>query len=182
VLGQALGDDWALVKGYKNPRGEIDYLLLGPGGLFAVEVKYVNGTFTITRDRWAYVKYDNYGNPVERGVLTDHGERRRPPGLQLSEPLQLLEGVLERFGQPVRLHPVVLLNHPKARIEHCADDIGVQALAGTSRLLRLAHGRQPVISGSQLAEVERLIVRDHNHYAERRKPAAGDNRPGSAQR
>jgi hypothetical protein len=29
-LGQALGDDWTLLRGYRNRRGEIDDLLLGP--------------------------------------------------------------------------------------------------------------------------------------------------------
>jgi hypothetical protein len=85
VLGGALGDAWALVKGYYNRRGEIDYLLLGPGGLFAVEVKYVNGTFDITRERWRYVRYDNYGNRVADGLVAD--VRRRPPNVQLLEPL-----------------------------------------------------------------------------------------------
>ena len=172
VLGRGLDEAWALVKGYSNRRGEIDYLLLGPGGLFAVEVKYVNGTFTITRDRWSYVKYDNYGNPVERGVLADHGQRRRPPHLQLGEPLQLLEGFLEKSGHSVRLSPVVLLNHPKARVEHRADDIGVHVLTSTSQLLGLAQSHETVISGVRLAQIEDLIVRDHNHYAERRRRQA----------
>lgn len=56
LWGTVLDDAWVLIKGYKNPRGEIDYLLLGPGGLFAVEVKYVNATFTITRDGFGTVR------------------------------------------------------------------------------------------------------------------------------
>ena len=38
-LGRALDDDWTLLRGYRNRRGEIDHLLLGPKGLFAIEVK-----------------------------------------------------------------------------------------------------------------------------------------------
>ena len=56
ALGTVLDDAWVLIKGYKNPRGEIDYLLPGPGGLFAVEVKYVNATFTIARDGFGTVR------------------------------------------------------------------------------------------------------------------------------
>jgi len=172
TLSAVLDDAWVLVKGYKNPRGEIDCLLLGPGGLFAVEVKYVNGTFTITRTRWSYVKYDNYGNPVERSVLTDHGQRQRPPNIQLTEPLAMLEEFLGKFGQPARFRPVVLLNHPKARIAHRADDVGVQVLTANSQLLDLARGGRAALGAGQLAEIERLIVRDHNHHAARRKRAA----------
>ncbi len=43
-LGRALNDDWTLLRGYRNRRGEIDHLLLGPKGLFAIEVKNINAT------------------------------------------------------------------------------------------------------------------------------------------
>ena len=100
VLRGALGDTWTLIKGYRNRRGEIDYLLLGPGGMFAIEVKYVNGTFAVTREHWRYVRYDNYGNQVGEGLLQD--ARRRPPNVQLAEPLALLEQFLASRGHQVR--------------------------------------------------------------------------------
>jgi hypothetical protein len=167
ALDSALDDGWVLVKGYRNRRGEIDYLLLGPGGLFAVEVKYVNGTFRITRDRWRFVKYDNYGNPVEEGAVQDRGGR--PPNVQLTEPLAVLEEFLAKRGQPVRMQPVVLLNHPKARIDRCAADTGVLVLTSTAQLVRLALGANAGISGSQLAEIERLVERDHRFHATGRR-------------
>jgi hypothetical protein len=168
VLRAALSDAWALVKGYRNRRGEIDYLLLGPGGLFAIEVKYVNGTFAITRERWRYVRYDRYGNQVGEGLLQD--ARRRPPNVQLAEPLSMLEQFLASRGQSARMRPVVLLNHPKARISHCAADVGVEVLTATAALrdLVLAAGEQ--VSTRKLAEIERLIVRDH-HFHEEHRPA-----------
>ena len=167
ALDAALDDGWVLVKGYRNRRGEIDYLVLGPGGLFAIEVKYVNGTFRITRDRWRYVKYDNYGNPVEQREVADRGGR--PPNVQLTEPLLLLEQFLASRGQPVRMRPVVLLNHPKARIDRCAADVGVLVLTSTAQLLRLVLGGEAEISGSQLAEIERLVERDHRFHAAGRR-------------
>ena len=167
LLDAELDDGWVLVKGYRNRRGEIDYLLLGPGGLFAVEVKYVNGTFRITRDRWQYVKYDNYGNPVEDGVVQDRGGR--PPNAQLTEPLAVLEEFLAKRGQPVRMRPVVLLNHPKARIDRCAADVGVLVLTSTAQLLRLAVGANAGIEGGQLAAIERLVERDHRFHAAGRR-------------
>jgi len=167
ALDGALDDGWVLVKGYRNRRGEIDYLVLGPGGLFAIEVKYVNGTFRITRDRWRYVKYDNYGNPVEQREVADRGGR--PPNVQLTEPLQLLEQFLASRGHPVRMRPVVVLNHPKARIDRCAADVGVLVLTSTAQLLRLVLGGEAEISGSQLAEIERLVARDHRFHAAGRR-------------
>jgi hypothetical protein len=165
VLNQALGDAWVLVKGYRNRRGEIDYLLLGPGGLFAIEVKYVNGTFAVTRERWHYVRYDRYGNRVGDGLLAD--ARRRPPNVQLTEPLAMLEQFLASRGQPARMRPVVLLNHPKARVTSCAPDVGVEVLTSNAQLRDLVAAADEAISSRRLSEVERLIVRDHRFHEER---------------
>jgi hypothetical protein len=168
VLRVALSDAWALVKGYRNRRGEIDYLLLGPGGLFAIEVKYVNGTFAITRERWRYVRFDRYGNQVGEGLLQD--ARHRPPNAQLAEPLGMLEQFLASRGQPARLRPVVLLNHPKARISDCAADVGVEVLTATVQLRDLVLAADEQISPRKLADIERLVVRDH-HFHEEHRPA-----------
>jgi hypothetical protein len=170
-LGRKLSDAWVLIKGYRNARGEIDYLLLGPGGLFAIEVKYVNGTFSITRERWRYVKFDRYGNAVGEGVIEDGGRRRRPPNIQLTEPAELLEEFLARFGQPVRLDPVVLLNHPNAKIFRCDDDLGVRVLTSTDRLARLALDGKAKLGESRLADIEKLIRRDHEYHDKRRPKA-----------
>jgi hypothetical protein len=174
ALHAALGHAWTLVKGYRNRRGEIDYLLLGPGGLFAIEVKYVNGTFAITREHWRYVRYDNYGNSVAEGLLAD--ARRRPPSVQLGEPLAMLEQFLASRGHQVRMRAVVLLNHPKARISSCDPDVGVVVLTATAQLLDLIRDSEGQLAGRKLAEIERLIVRDHRfheerHQASRDKPA-----------
>ena len=88
-LGRALGDDWTLLRGYRNRRGEIDHLLLGPGGLFAIEVKNINATVHIDGDRWRADKYDNYGNLVEQRPVADR--RGRSPSEQLNEPAAELE-------------------------------------------------------------------------------------------
>jgi hypothetical protein len=166
VLRGALGDAWVLVKGYRNRRGEIDYLLLGPGGLFAIEVKYVNGTFAITRERWGYIRYDNYGNQVGEGLLQD--ARRRPPNVQLAEPLAMLEQFLASRGQSARMRPVVLLNHPKAKVSRCASDVGLEVLTSTVQLRDLILASDAQFAARKLAEIERLVVRDHHFHEERR--------------
>jgi hypothetical protein len=172
VLRGALSDAWTLIKGYRNRRGEIDYLLLGPGGMLAIEVKYVNGTFAVTRERWRYVRYDNYGNQVGAGLLQD--ARRRPPNVQLAEPLAALEQFLASRGHSVRMRPVVLLNHPKARVSHLEPDVGADVLTSTAQLRGLVRAAQAQLDARKLAEIERLIVRDHHFHEDRRpggKPA-----------
>jgi hypothetical protein len=99
-LAPAFGDDWILFRGYKNRRGEIDSVLLGPGGLFALEVKNRNATVHIDGDNWWCDKYDRYGNQVEEGKpFVDKGGRS--PSREVNEPADELEKFLRSRGQPV---------------------------------------------------------------------------------
>src|SRR5258707_1110344 len=88
---------------------------------------------------------------VAEGRAAERDRRGGPPNVQLTEPLAVLEEFLAKRGQPVRMQPAVLLNHPKARIDRCAADTGVLVLTSTAQLVRLALGTNAGISGSQLA-------------------------------
>ena len=50
-LSRLLDDRWTLIAGYRNAKGELDQLLVGPGGLLAIEVKFVNGRVSCQGDR-----------------------------------------------------------------------------------------------------------------------------------
>ena len=63
ALGLALDDEWALLRGYRNRGGEIDHLLIGPRGVFAIEGKHRNATIDCDGDRWVATKYDRYREP-----------------------------------------------------------------------------------------------------------------------
>ena len=165
VLNQALGEDWILFKGYRNARGEIDYLILGPAGLFAVEVKYINGTFRITPARWTYVKIDRYGIAHEEHVLADAGDR--PPHRQLGEPARQLEDFLARRGHPVRVQPVVLLNHPRARIGYLDEKVGIRVLTSTRELASLVLAAGGDLGAAERTEITALIERDHRFHDRR---------------
>ena len=96
----AADDSWTLLRGYRNRRGEIDHLLLGPRGLFAIEVKNLNATVHVDGDRWRADKYDRYGNLVEQRVIVDR--MGRSPSVQLNEPADDLERFLAGRGRPPR--------------------------------------------------------------------------------
>ena len=117
---------------------------------------------------WALVPLWRHDRPPAppASLIPSHGEAAI---VQLTEPLQLLEQFLERRGPPVRIQPVVLLNHPKARIDRCSDDVGVVVLTSTARLVRLVLGASAEIGASQLAQVEHLVVRDHRFHAAGRR-------------
>ncbi|MGH3157634.1 MAG: nuclease-related domain-containing protein [Streptosporangiaceae bacterium] len=166
-LGQVLGDDWVLLRGYRNRSGEIDHLLLGPRGLVAIESKHHSTTVHCDGDKWWFDKYDKYGNHVGRGMLEDGGGRS--PSQQLNEPASALEGFLASRRQPVPVQRVVLLTHPRSRLgTHRNPTVGIAT--STGEVVSLLNDSQATLDPPQLRRVEDLIVRDHQFHQSRRGP------------
>jgi hypothetical protein len=165
-LGQQLNDDWTLLHGYRNARGEIDYLLIGPKGLWAIEVKNINATVRIDGDIWLADKYDRYGNAVDHYMITDR--RGRSPSMQLNQPADTLQGYLRQRGQPVEVNRVVILVHPKSRLGQHAD-VTVRVAVGARELFKLVSGSPVTLDAKQHALVQALIQRDHKFHDKRRR-------------
>lgn len=167
-LGRALGSDWTLFRGYRNRRGEIDGLLLGPTGLFAIEVKYHNATVYIHGDHWSSEKYDNYGNLVRaRAPMHDQGDNRRSPSQQLTQPAAELAQWLGKHGLAVTPACVVLLTHPSARIGAMRSPT-VRVVTSAADLLGVVRKSSPRLDARQRAQVADLIRRDHRFHQKRR--------------
>lgn len=168
-LAGALGDEWALFCGYRNRRGEIDQLLIGPGGVFAIEIKFRNATVHCDGDSWWFEKFDRYGNRVGEGQIVDR--RGRSPSLQLIEPARALEEFLARRGQPVAVRPIVLLTHPRSRLGSMLN-LTVDVATDVGYVLQVATAEPQTLDPARRAAIERLIVRDHAfHENPRGQPA-----------
>ncbi|HEX5189120.1 MAG TPA: nuclease-related domain-containing protein [Streptosporangiaceae bacterium] len=168
-FGRILGDDWVLLRGYCNRRGEVDHLLLGPPGLVAVESKHLNATVHCDGDSWRFEKFDRFGNLVSRGSLTDRAGRS--PSVQLNEPADLLEQFLRTRAGTATILRVVLLTHPNSRCGVCRHEnvhVATSALALAGQL----NDMPPVLGAAQRARIEELIARDHRYHEERRPPRA----------
>jgi hypothetical protein len=173
-LGRWLSDDWVLVGGYRNGRGEIDQVLVGPRGVLAVEIKTVNGVVHCDGDRWWRDKYDRYGNLVERGLsMEDRGGRG--PSKQLNEPADALESFLRKKTAVRRVYRAVVLAHEKSRLGAVTDP-RVDAITTLAKLnvegilapLGLA------LDATAVEQIEKTIQRDHEFHAtqDRRPPPA----------
>jgi Nuclease-related domain len=170
-LGRALGDDWTLWRGYRNRRGEIDDLLLGPRGLFAIEVKNLNATVHVDGDRWRADKYDNYGNLVGQWPITDR--KGRSPSQQVNESADELERFLHERGQQVTIQRVVVLTHRRSRLgpsRHPTVHVGTSS----DDVLRLVHDSPDDLGDRQRAEIGLLIRRDHDFHNQGRRPGPQD--------
>jgi hypothetical protein len=167
-LGRLLDDSWTLLRGYRNRRGEIDHLLLGPRGLFAIEVKNLNATVHVDGDRWRADKFDRYGNLVQQRVIADR--LGRSPSVQLNEPADDLERFLGRRGQPAEVQRVVILTHPRSRLGPVRNPT---VLAGTSAgyVLDLAEASASRLDRAQRAAIKELIQRDHAFHGQHHRRA-----------
>ena len=170
-FGRVLGDDWVLIRGYCNKRGEIDHLLLGPPGLIAVESKHLNATVYCDGDDWRFEKFDRFGNLVERGSISDRGGRS--PSVQLNEPADMLQEFLSTRAGQVPMLRVVLLTHPNARCGRRRKPT-VHIATSAAILADQLNDMPPVLSASRRARLEELIARDHRYHEARRpsRPAA----------
>lgn len=165
-LGRKLGDEWTLIRGYRNRRGEIDHLLLGPRGVVAIEVKYRNATVHCDGDDWRFDKYDNYGNLREQGRLADGGGRS--PSLQLNEPADALQELLRARGHAVPVQRVLMFTHPRSRIGHLRRAT-VHVATSVDFVIDLVNGSAPTLTARQLSAMRQLIERDHRSRGGARK-------------
>jgi Nuclease-related domain len=167
ALGRVFGDDWVMLRGYRNQAGEIDQLLLGPRGLIAIEVKYLNATVHCDGDHWRADKYDKYGHLVEQHPITDRGGRS--PARQINETADVLEQFLHSRGHPLPIQRVVLLTHPRSRIGNIRS-AGVRISTSAREIGQLARDSgialDPVLAGA----IEYLVVGDHQRGETRRRP------------
>ena len=164
-LGQVLGDEWALFRGYRNRRGEIDHLLLGPRGLFAIEVKYRNATVYVHGDDWQFAKFDSWGNKVDQGRITD--ATGRSPSVQLNEPADELERFLRSRRHPVSITRVVILNHARSKVGR-SRDLTVHVTTSSDYIIDLVNASAVQFQDRRITQLERLIEQDHRFHNGRR--------------
>ncbi len=168
-LDGQLDDAWVLVRGYRNGRGEADFVLVGPPGVCAIEVKYLSGLLTAdSDDSWRRHKYDESGNPHKAGKrVRDAGGRS--PSRQVRDVAELLERFLRGRmpGREPRVRTAVVLTHDRSELGeiHAAVDL-VTTLAGLSPN-DLVPAPGAALGHGEVDEIAGLIVRDHRFHEEK---------------
>lgn len=175
ALDRILSDDWTLLTGYRNPRGEIDQLLVGPPGILAIESKYMKGRISCNGDTWWRDKYDKYGNLVEAGLpITD--KQARGPSAQVNAAADRLQETLSKRSPIRSVARAVVFTHDNSIIESLKNitvDL-VTTLPQLNRAAIVAAMRRSDLAGMTPAQVVDLIQRDHDYHqrarAERENP------------
>ena len=179
-LGLVLRDEWTLLVGYKNSKGEIDGILVGPKGVWAMEIKYLNCMVNIVGDEWFRDNYDNYGNRVKSNIPIKDGAGRSP-SKQLNEPAYML---LERLRQVTGLQGigrVVVLSHEKSRIGR-VDNLTIDYVVALreNRLKSLLERSASSFDDLEVEQLVKFIAQDHDHH--KRPPEQGRRRAGMQER
>ncbi|HEV8556959.1 MAG TPA: nuclease-related domain-containing protein [Actinophytocola sp.] len=162
-----LPDEWVMLRGYHNRRGETDHVLVGPQGVWAVEVKRRRVRLNVAGDQWWYEKLDSYGNVVETGPAVDGGGRSW--ARQVNDIAGDLTSWLNRKGHQIRVSTAVMLLHERAQLGRI-EDLTVDLLANHPRyLLDELYRSPPALPPQTCADIVGLIRRDHQFHAERRR-------------
>jgi hypothetical protein len=163
-----LPDEWTLLHGYRNRRGETDHVLVGPAGIWAIEVKRRRGLLHAVGDRWWLQRTSTQGHVYESEWAVDGGGRNW--SRQVGEIAQDLSAWLTRQGHPVPVRTAVMLMHEQAQLAECTDP-GVDFVGTDTRQLLDAIMRRYAtpLTTDACENIVRLVERDHNYHARRRR-------------
>lgn len=174
-LSQQLDESWTLICGYRNAKGEVDQLLVGPAGIVAIEIKYLNGHVSCDGDRWWRDKYDSYHNMVEKAIpIAD--KRGRGPSRQVNDVVDLLECRLRKHSKGLpRILRAVVLSHDKSELRVIRNP--TVDIISTLDCWDLGGLRKtPVFSADRVQSIVDTICREHQSFessVRRTTPAAG---------
>ncbi len=157
-----LSDRWRMFHGYANNKGEIDHLLLGPPGLWAIEVKTDRGKLLVFGDDWDLKKLDRRGNEVGRKQATDRTGRNW--GRQVGEPAAVLEQHLTTQGSRVSVRTAVVMVTPRSEIIDVIQSGVDLVTASIEGFDQAATTGAAVLDRDQLAAIDSLIVEHHQHF------------------
>ena len=160
-LQERLDNDWTLIAGCRNHRGEIDRILVGPMGVFAFEVKNHVGVIYCQGDRWWRDRFDHGGRILESGApINDRGGRG--PSQQLNEPVDHLQIRLGHLLPGGRIIRIVIFTNAEARLgEMCEITVDVVSTLASLDLAQLLGISTVRLSSGQCESVCNSIVATH---------------------
>ncbi|MEV4130159.1 nuclease-related domain-containing protein [Nocardia sp. NPDC049707] len=118
-LSGLLTDEWVMLRGYRNRRGETDHVLVGPAGAWAVEVKRRRVLLHAVGEDWWFQRLSVQGTVYESEWAVDGGGRSWPR--QVGDVAQDLAKWLQRQGHHIPVRTAVILMHEHAQLVECID-------------------------------------------------------------
>ena len=109
-LLHTLPDSYTLINGVPRPgsRADIDHVLVGPTGIWALEAKHHVGMVQCVGDAWGYMRRGPGGVPREGHIGN--------PSQQARHSAEALTRYLQRRGVAHAVEPVVVFTHPQVEL------------------------------------------------------------------
>jgi hypothetical protein len=162
----SLSDDWIIYHGFRNPT-EVDHVMVGPLGIWAIEVKNQKVRLEVDGQDWIKQNLSNAGFGYEEAPATDRGGR--PWGRQASDPASALGRRLAAKGHPIRIRTAVVLVNEGAQIGSIRDP-GVDLVTADLGDVDKAIGTLTTdLTAADIAAIDEIIIEQHRHFEERRK-------------
>jgi hypothetical protein len=160
-MSSLLDDGWTMIRGYQNSSGGIGQLLLGTHGLVAMTSLHLDATVHCRGDKWHAEKSDHRdGRPLGETQLVD--QAGRSPSTQLNQAADALEQFLRSCDVEISVARVVLLTHPRSRVEESRRP-AVQLFASPYDLARWLKELPKVLDRGQRRKIEELISGHASH-------------------
>jgi hypothetical protein len=143
---RSLPDSYSLLNGVPLPGwpADIDHVLVGPGGVWAIEAKHHVGTVQCVGDAWGYTRLGRGGVPREGHIGSPSEQARRAAG------------ALERYLRS-QLHaadlvvaPLLVFTHPQVELRLEAPTLTVLRAAD---VLAFIIGRPARLSTTQCEQI-----------------------------
>lgn len=143
-LSKAVDQNNTLYRNVPTYWGDIDYLLVGPGGVYAFEIKHHSGYIDYDASGWKKVKISGGGFAYTGGIGNPSG--------QLGRNIMWLKDYLKSEGiEGVWVKGIVVFTHPRARLN----------IKGLKNVMALTPEKIPeAVRGAEIGEEKAAKVID----------------------
>lgn len=143
---RSLPDTFTLLNGVPVPgaRADIDHVLVGPSGIWAIEAKHHVGMVQCVGDAWGYARLGRGGVPQPGHIGNPSGQARRAA--------EALERFLQPRGVHRPVHPLVVFTHPQ--VELTIEQPTVTIVRASEAQQLVSRGQQRVTD----AEVDQIVA------------------------
>ena len=160
-LGNELGDDWMLIRGYQNSCGPIGQLLVGNHGVVAMTSLNLDATVHCHGDTWRAEKVDHRSGQ-KMGEIRLVDQDGRSPSTQLNQAADVLERFLRSSGVQINVLRAVLLTHTFSRLEGTHRPT-VHIFASHYDIAHWLKELPKLFDRAGRRQIERLFTRDEHH-------------------
>lgn len=142
--------DITLVVGKKT--AQIDYIIIGPTGIFIVEAKNHSGIIC--------------GNASARNLIKIKNQQKEEfynPVYQVATHIRLLSELLSKHSEKTNIYGAVYFSNPKAVLDILTDNTAIKifcAKENKKELLRYIKGPKNILNIKQIKQIKRIIYKN----------------------